>query len=438
MKLCICLSGQIRDNTEVSFKALQNLVTELEKEGVETTLIFSIWEEISRKLEGIINLKQLSKIFVNDVVPLIPPAWYGKKLWDNLPKSYAAIQENESKNAHEYVKKYFPNAIIDLENGQLLDLFIYNTPTNDINSKKMLYKVWRVNEIKKKIERDSKTKFDFVIRVRPDYTINKINLDIDKNTIYIPNARTEHTALEDNFAMGSSEAIDYYVELFPKSISSLYRWKGIHYMLSDHFKGDDSSSPKFTIKSTQENGFLLEHMTQNTNMLDLEDLSDDLCSDFYTNIFTVIRLKREEKQESILKAISVMEETQSLCQDTTNYLIFYMLLHDIYIKNKENIAALKAILMTDLNYVTINPKAVGWDHRINFILDLVINLLNKLKLKQITNLMEDLKNLNANSFIDQQFNQLDKTKIIENLNLYAQSDSGKMKLLKNNIFYDSE
>ena len=425
MKLCICLSGQIRDNSEVSFEALKKLISDLEKDGVETTLVFSIWDEISRKLEGIINIKQLNKMFHKDVIPLIPPAWYGKKLWTYLPKTYQHIMNNESKNAVDWVKKYFPDAIIDSEDGHTLDLFIYNSPTNDINSKKMLYKVWRANEMKKKIERDSGEKFDYVVRVRPDYTIQELKLDLDKDYVYIPNAREEHTSLEDTFAMGSSESIDYYCELFPKSISSTYRWKGIHYMLSEHFR--EEAFPQFKVKSAQESGLKLRHMAQNTNMLDFVDLAQDLSSNFYKNIFEAIQLKRENTSESLDKAIEIMIKNDS-CEDEDSCITFFVLLHDLYLENEDYGSALKTIIMADLNYITLNARTFGWDHRMNFIFDLILSLLTKLNWKFTDDIIEKVASLECNSYIDNRFAEVDKTKILENFEIFSTSDKGKEKL----------
>jgi len=430
MNLCICVSGQIRDNTEESFIALRQLKEELIAQGHDITIIFSIWTEISRKLEGVINIKQLKKIFAADLVHLIPPGWCGRQLWKKLKNTYHNITTNESKNATEWVQKYFPDAIIDSEDGNLMKL-MFEQEVSDNNSIKMLYKIWRANEIKKNLEKQLDTKFDYVIRIRPDYSVKKINLSLEKNSIYIPSAKEKHSFLEDTFAMGSSKAIDYYCELFGKSLLSSIRWKGIHSMLSNHL--NEASPIKYTVLPAQENGFEFRHMAQNSNKIDIDDIKADLNTEFYRKLFSALKLKRAATPPSIQKAISSLEELYPLCEDEDNYITFYILSSELYKLNSDYTSALKSLLMADFNYLPLTSNKFLWNHRYEFILLGVFELAKQLHIDNLSNLLLTLDNIETNSFIDQAFSLINKTKIKNNLNYLCESDKGK-EILKRKRF----
>jgi len=434
MKLCICVSGQIRDNTEEPTKALQNLISDLEDKGNEVTLIFSIWEKISRKLDGVINIKQLKKIFTPDLVNLISPNWYGKKLWLHLPNTFINVKKDEAKNAYEWVQNVFPKAIIDCESDDVLDLKFDQMTTTDNNSRKMLYKIWRANEVKRKIEKDSGIKFDFVIRVRPDYGIKKINLNIDNNTIYIPSVLDNFANLEDTFAIGSSEAIDYYCELFAKSIlPSVFKWRGIHAMLAEHFNKQPFPEPIYNIKNAQKNGFVFKHMMQNTNKLDIGDLKADLTSDFFQGLFEIIKLKRSTNSTTDLSLLNEMEALFKHCQGEDNQITFFILLQDICISQSSYTAALKALLMADFNYLSLNPKKIKWNHRFSYLFNQIGALLNELDWVYSNKLISQLLDKKTHPFIDQLFENIDKAEILNNLDLLATSNKGSEILNKTDI-----
>lgn len=417
MNLCICVSGQIRDNNHSAFAALQSLVSQLHSAGHETQLIFSVWSEVSRKLDGVINLKQLRKIFVADLVNLIPPTWYGRNLWKKLPAVYQYITENEERNAGEFVQRYFPDAIVDVEDGDLMHL-AFDQEVSDNNSIKMLYKIWRANEIKKGVERRRNKKFDFVVRVRPDFSLLKISLDLPPGALAIPKAKANHSTLEDTFAMGSSTALDYYSELFAKSISSEVRWRGIHSMLSDHLK----QPSQFTLLPAEECGFVFRHMPANAEKIDLDELMLDLRDDFFLKVFEIIKLSRAAGAKN---AVLAMEPLASQPMDADNTMIYYMLLHEICWAGNNPVAALKALLLADLNTLPINPKRMLADHRLTHIRTVIDKLLAQLNLENSSELINVLDRLAGIPFVDQAFTATEKRCLACNLAHVAAVSSGK-------------
>ena len=93
-----------------------------------------------------------------------------------------------------------------------------------------LYKIFMCNELKKKYELENNFKYDFVIRTRGDQIFTKkIIYDINKNEILInsyavgdedqihhcsPENEFYKQLLNDRFAVGDSESIDYLCDLY--------------------------------------------------------------------------------------------------------------------------------------------------------------------------------------------------------------------------------
>jgi hypothetical protein len=88
-----------------------------------------------------------------------------------------------------------------------------------INSSKMFFLVHEVNKLKKMQEFISNSKYDLVIRTRPDYEyknflpLNKSN--IKENTIYSAKPY-ECSPIDDQFAFGTSASMDKYAACFLK------------------------------------------------------------------------------------------------------------------------------------------------------------------------------------------------------------------------------
>ncbi|MBU3887818.1 hypothetical protein FM996_16590 [Methylosinus sporium] len=241
MRVCICVSGQLRTSDE-ALVSLRNATA-----GLDATFIFSVWDRIGAKVDGPLNIHQLVRLFEAPAIETLPIGWFGAdKFWRRLPtvRDFLTEQmasENPDRIATR-IHKIFPDAIIDLEAPDLLSLD-FDTERDDKNSVRMLYKIWRANEIKRKIERQD-GKFDCVIRTRPDLFVFKIDTDLitstcSDNKIFICSFNEQKTFIGDSFAAGTSRAIDRYSSLFGAAISSQSEWTHIHVNLAKHLSDAD-------------------------------------------------------------------------------------------------------------------------------------------------------------------------------------------------------
>lgn len=231
MKLCFCISGQLRGDLSTLIH-LKRVIDAL-REVHSVSVVVSTWSEISRKLDGAIGYNQLKRIFTPDVVNLIPDSFFidnnGQYFWREFSTLYDELNSSDDANIKEKVKIIIPDAVIDIESSKLLDLH-HSVPPVEKNIKKMLYKIWRCNEIKKSLEKSSNEKFDIVVRLRPDLFItNDTHLfdinNVKDNHVYIPDV-TEKPLLNDMLAYGKSDEMDYYSNFFLTSYKE--EWAGIH------------------------------------------------------------------------------------------------------------------------------------------------------------------------------------------------------------------
>ncbi|WP_422475565.1 hypothetical protein [Endozoicomonas sp. ALB032] len=242
MRLCICISGQARGQLE-SMNDLAKQLTQVPS-NVEITCIFSLWKNASSKVEGPLDFPQLARIFERNLSFTIPTSFYHQNLWKELPKTYQRLKYNDL-DVETTIRNLFPNSIIDIED-QILDLEL-PAHLNGRNSKKMLYKRWRANEIKKKIERDRNKQFDLVVVSRPDLNLKLNFSEIAKNNavegkIYLPLNSNHKNYTNDVMAYGSSKSIDIYTLLFYKSM--LKEWRYIHNDLYFHLESNELEQVK--------------------------------------------------------------------------------------------------------------------------------------------------------------------------------------------------
>ena len=115
---------------------------------------------------------------------LIPSNFYGRNFWTYFPNIEDFKFSNY--NVKNKILLFFPKSFIDVEKENLDLEFEKSVP--DKNSIKMLYKIWRCNEIKKKIERKNGI-FDCVVRNRCDAEIKifetLVNQTFKNNEIFI-------------------------------------------------------------------------------------------------------------------------------------------------------------------------------------------------------------------------------------------------------------
>lgn len=93
----------------------------------------------------------------------------------------------------------------------------------------MFYSIFHSNELRKEFEKESGKKYDYIIRCRPDMflhsSIGNHILPENTNTIVVPNiAQYCPEGMNDQFAIGSSEAMEKYFSLY----DSLYNYCNQH------------------------------------------------------------------------------------------------------------------------------------------------------------------------------------------------------------------
>lgn len=92
-----------------------------------------------------------------------------------------------------------------------------NEPKHVGHMASMFYKIYACNELKNKYVRETGTKYDWVIRCRPDLLFHeKIELPREKQVgkIWMPKALSNHDWYNDQFAIGSPDDMDLYSSVF--------------------------------------------------------------------------------------------------------------------------------------------------------------------------------------------------------------------------------
>lgn len=125
----------------------------------------------------------------------------------------------EEKDVESIIKKLQPITTIIEENN-------YYSDDKNINGVKNHWsKLYRLNEIKKINEKSLNSKYDLVIRYRPDLSIGSENIftSIEENVVYIPkDSKIDKNRLInkndgylcDGFAFGCSKVMDEYFNLY--------------------------------------------------------------------------------------------------------------------------------------------------------------------------------------------------------------------------------
>ena len=186
MKIAICLSGSIRN--------------------------------LYKSLKSVIDISETGdiKVFIH--------TWYFEDE-ENLKKQRSVAKEEE--NIDFLLKNFKPESIKIEKFESKIDFFtslkevknfkILQYP-NKINHISMFYSIFQSNNLKSSFEKDNNIIFDVVYRMRFDSEISNPNLlikeKIENNTIFIPTPLKDYGGINDQFAFGSSDALDKYSNLY--------------------------------------------------------------------------------------------------------------------------------------------------------------------------------------------------------------------------------
>jgi len=226
--IAICVSGQIRTPMSALIKIAD------EAAAINADLFVSIWSEKgSKTFHGAVGPKNIRRIIGKEAAQLLPDNWLGR-MREVFPNSDSFFPEKKSITQEE-LERIFPDAIVEVESdGPEFDL-----NARDSNSLRMLYKIWRANQLKKQREEERGSKYERVIRVRPDMLFNGsavVNLRVKKDSLFVQgHVGDRQHYINDTIWVSSSESDDALCSLYHRCLASKSSdWRGIHRELSDH------------------------------------------------------------------------------------------------------------------------------------------------------------------------------------------------------------
>ncbi|MDJ0388069.1 hypothetical protein QMO56_08075 [Roseomonas sp. E05] len=236
MKIALCIAGQLRDE----HLTLPQAARVAERLGAK--VFISTWQRRGTKITGVIGDSQAGRMFGREFALALPePLLGGTRLPDAVPGFGAAVNAHYGEVTRAELEAYLPGAEIDIEDQDLLCLDL-ETEAADVNSLRMLYKIWRCNAMKRRFEKAAGERFDLVIRMRPDLAIDIAPADAavmhglcQEGAILIPDGGRMVRFLKDTIAVASSAGDDQYARLFGQAVLAPHRpWQLIHAELHDH------------------------------------------------------------------------------------------------------------------------------------------------------------------------------------------------------------
>lgn len=230
VKIAICISGQIRNDDSALMRTMDSLA------GIDADIFISVWRARGTKtFGGASGPAHMARIFGPRIAGAIPKNWLGR-MRQVFPDS-GAIFPSMGEVTQGSLQKYFPEAVIDIED-EVCDL---SFPYSDSNSLRMLYKIWRCNGMKKKQEQRSGQKYDLVVRMRPDLTldmktISKLRLGAQELVTHTHQQPSENY-VQDIYWVGSTGADDEMAGVFTRALACQKEgWGGIHVELAGHIR----------------------------------------------------------------------------------------------------------------------------------------------------------------------------------------------------------
>ena len=223
MKSCILLSGQIRDAEKWFPSIKKNLIDVYDADVFISTWIPDLSIETNTSIEKLVEL-------------------------------YKPIGL-EIENFEE--TKYDLTRIIESVN------FIYPPETKPLNVLSMYYKIMKANNLKKLHEINYNFNYDVVIRSRMDlHFVHECSYLIpNEETILIPKGWDWRNGLNDLFAIGGTDAMNYYSDLFLnfEKIISETGWLHPESLLKHHLQKQNYNIYRPEIKITFDGKSLWEY-----------------------------------------------------------------------------------------------------------------------------------------------------------------------------------
>ena len=162
--VALCIFGQLRDD-HIHFPSISKLAAALEAE-----VFISTWRRRGTKTSGVMNRDQIIRMFGVGTGTALPAPLVGDTRFSEAIPAFeqtllAAFGGNEV--TAEQLHGFFPGAVVDIED-EVMSLDFAAPVPSDRNSLRMLYKIWRCNELKRAAEKRRGGPYDIVVRIRPD------------------------------------------------------------------------------------------------------------------------------------------------------------------------------------------------------------------------------------------------------------------------------
>lgn len=190
MKVAVCISGGVR----YPYCALESLKSIIPNDEI---LVFIHTWKIKNRKEFIKTIFDVKNKDEDKTVDTDITFVYNNYEYENL-----LIEEYDSK------QKYFHDIFKSLE--------FFEYFRNDVGPISMHYSIYRSNQLKKKYEEMHGITFDRVIRMRFDSDFKGVQLNLNDlcYDLCVPSGGDWENGINDQFAVGSSYAMDLYSNVF--------------------------------------------------------------------------------------------------------------------------------------------------------------------------------------------------------------------------------
>ncbi len=220
--VAICISGQVRTGRE----KLEEIAAQIRK--IDADVFISVWRNVGGKSFDVGHTEiNLHRNLGPGLAPFIPKNW-SDHFCDIFPDLSSQLPQNKALTTAELLA-IFPGAKVEIEE----DSPDFDMPIEK-NSLRMLYKIWRSNEMKRAAEKERGSRYKKVIRSRPDMLLNYealAKVDCAENELHV---KIRHgNSLHDSFWSGRSKTTDKMADFYHFAKETHQEsWAGIHQELT--------------------------------------------------------------------------------------------------------------------------------------------------------------------------------------------------------------
>ena len=211
MRIAVCFSGSLRQFKSCYEPFKKNI---LDSSNCDIDIFVSTWKSEIRHFKKQVN----DEGDVHGMMEMYDPVAVNIEVYNNnkrrqlYEESKMGIFQNKMQKHHNCIS------------GHRKDKCRFCGSNNIHNQIGQLYNIWKANEIKKEFEHECNFKYDLVIRTRFDnYFFDSLDDSraerVSDGSIWIPHGFDDlpeyGRGVNDQFAIGTSEAIDVYSDMYP-------------------------------------------------------------------------------------------------------------------------------------------------------------------------------------------------------------------------------